>query len=148
MKTKTDVAPQRDVPTIGAICLSAFLLGLLFVIELFSVAPGRQSIGWVAAYTLIGIAPPLVLALVEHLTTPAGPRKSAKKWLLHFQIMLANYAAEIPLGFLGNYAATHMVKFFGLSLGVIDLRIGAGKNIPSIIAGFFVNALIGDFFFY
>jgi sterol desaturase/sphingolipid hydroxylase (fatty acid hydroxylase superfamily) len=40
------------------------------------------------------------------------------------------------------------VKLLGLNLGLIDLRIGTGKEIPSIIAAFLLSALIGDFFFY
>src|SRR5215475_1015607 len=77
----------------GTLCLSALFFGVLYFATLFKLAPAKQTLGWASAYTLISIAPPLVLSLLEHLTSPAGPRKSAKKWLIHFQIMLANYAS-------------------------------------------------------
>jgi hypothetical protein len=129
------------------VCLSGLFLGAFFVSTLLNLTPAKQTIGWASAYTLLGIAPPLVLSLLEHLTRPAGQRKSAKKWLLHFQIMLANYASGVPLGLLATYLATILAKFLGLNLGLIDLRIGNGPEIFAIIAAFFLSALIGDFFF-
>ena len=128
--------------------VAVFLLGLLFVATFLNLAPARQSIGWALSYTLLGIAPPLVLSLLEHLTRPAGPRKSAKKWVLHFQIILAHFATVIPVSLLATYLASLIVKFLGLNLGLIDLRIGSGKEIPVIIAAFLLNVLIFDFFFY
>jgi sterol desaturase/sphingolipid hydroxylase (fatty acid hydroxylase superfamily) len=138
----------RATSFIGAACLAAVLLAVFFIATLLGQDPARQTIGWASAYTVFGIAPPLVLSLLEHLTRPAGPRKSAQKWLLHFQIMLANYAAAVPLGLLAAYLATFLVKSLGLNLGLVDLRIGTGKEIISIAAGFLLSALLGDFFFY
>jgi sterol desaturase/sphingolipid hydroxylase (fatty acid hydroxylase superfamily) len=135
-------------PTLGAVCLSALLLVVLFVITLLNLAPARQTIGWASAYTLIGIAPPLALALLEHLTRPAGPRKSARKWLLHFQIMVFNFASAVPFALLATYLASLLVKSVGLNLGLIDIRIGDGKAIPSIVVALFASALTTDFFFY
>jgi sterol desaturase/sphingolipid hydroxylase (fatty acid hydroxylase superfamily) len=133
---------------IGAACLAAAFLAVFFIATLLGQDPARQTVGWALAYTVFGIAPPLILSLVEHLTRPAGPRKSARKWLLHFQIMLANYAAAVPLGLLAAYLAGLLVKSLGLNLGLVDLRIGTGKEITSIAAGFLLSALLGDFFFY
>ena len=138
----------RTTSFLGAACLAAAFLAVFFIATLLGQDPARQTIGWAAAYTVFGIAPPLVLSLLEHLTRPAGPRKSAQKWLLHFQIMLANYAAAVPLGLLAAYLATLLVKSLGLNLGLVDLRIGTGKEIASIAAGFLLSALLGDFFFY
>jgi sterol desaturase/sphingolipid hydroxylase (fatty acid hydroxylase superfamily) len=123
-------------------------LAVLFVTTLLNLAPARQTIGWASAYTLFGIAPPLVLALLEHLTRPAGPRKSARKWLLHFQIMLLNYAAAAPCALLAAYLASLLVKSVGLNLGLIDVHVGDGKAIPSIVGALFLSGLAGDFFFY
>jgi len=137
----------RATPTIGAVCLSALLLGVFSVATLLNLAPAKQTIGWTSAYILFGIAPPLVLALLERLTAPAGPRKSTEKWLLHFQIMLVNYAAAIPFGLLATYLASLLVRSLGLNVGLLDLRIGDGKACLSTIAALIVSALIGDFFF-
>ena len=100
------------------------------------------------SYTLLSIGPPLVLSALEHVSRPAGPRKSARRWLLHVQIMLANYAAGIPLGVFAVYLASALVKHFGLSLGIVDLRLASVKGPLSILAAFLLSALIGDFFFY
>lgn len=138
----------RATSFIGAACLAAVFLAVFFGATLLGQDPARKTIGWASAYTAFGIAPPLVLSLLEHLTRPAGPRKSVQRWLLHFQIMLANYAAAVPLGLFAAYLATSLVKSLGLNLGLIDLRIGTGKEIISVIAGFLLSALLGDFFFY
>jgi sterol desaturase/sphingolipid hydroxylase (fatty acid hydroxylase superfamily) len=135
-------------PFVGGLCLSALFLGALYFGTLLKLAPVKQTLGWAAAYTLIGIAPPLVLSLLEHLTSPAGPRKSGKKWLVHFQIMLANYASGIPFALLATYLASMLVKALGLNLGLLDLRIGDGQTVLSIIAAVILAGLVGDFFFY
>jgi sterol desaturase/sphingolipid hydroxylase (fatty acid hydroxylase superfamily) len=125
-----------------------FLLGLLFLASLLNLTPSRQTIGLALSYTCLRIAPPLVLSLMEHLTRPAGPRKSAGKWLLHCQIMFANYAAGIPFGILSAYLASALVKFLGLNLGIIDFRLGDEKGIALLVGAFLLSTLLGDFFFY
>jgi sterol desaturase/sphingolipid hydroxylase (fatty acid hydroxylase superfamily) len=89
-----------------------------------------------------------VLSLAEHLTRPAGPRKSARKWLLHFEIMAVNYASAVPFALLATYLASLLVRSLKLNLGLVDLSIGDGKSIPAIIAALVLSAFIGDFFFY
>ena len=71
-------------------------------------------------------------------TRPAGPRKSAKKWAIHFQIMLANYASGIPFALLATNLASLLVKSLGLNLGLVDFRVGDGTTVISIAA-----ALVG-----
>lgn len=140
---------KRDVPPTGVdLCTAIILAGALVLVIWLSQAPPRQTIGWALAYALLAIGPSLVLSLLEHLTRPAGPRKSAKKWWLHFQITLAYYAAAVPFGLLAAYLANLLVKSVGLDLGLVDLRISNGKEIPSIIAALLLNGIIGDFFFY
>ena len=145
---------RKEPPDAGAawtmknIGVAIFLLGLLILASLLKLASYRQTIGLALSYTLLSIAPPLTLSLIEHLTRPAGPRKSAEKWLLHIQIMLANYAAAVPFGILSAYLATALVKFLGLNLGLLDFRLGPGKG-PILLAGaFLLSTLLGDFFFY
>jgi sterol desaturase/sphingolipid hydroxylase (fatty acid hydroxylase superfamily) len=128
--------------------LAIFLLGLLFAATLVHLASRRQTIGVALSYTLLSIAPPLLLSAIEHLTKPAGPRKSGKVWLLHVQIMLANYAAEIPFGIFAVYLASLLVKSLGLSAGIVDLRLADARGPLSIIGAFLLSALVGDFFFY
>ena len=142
------VTKSSATPFVVGICLSALLLGALYVGTLLKLAPTKQTLGWAAAYTVMSIAPPLVLSLLEHLTSPAGPRKSARKWLVHFQIMLANYASGIPFALLATYLASMLVKSLGLDLGLLDLRVGDGKTVLSLIAAVIVAGLVGDFFFY
>lgn len=128
--------------------LAVVLTGVLVGANLLHLSSSRQTIGLALSYTLLSIAPPLVLSALEHLTKPAGPRKSAKRWLLHLHIMLANYAAEIPLGVFAVYLASVLVKYSGISLGIVNLRLTNVRGPLSILAAFLLSALIGDFFFY
>jgi sterol desaturase/sphingolipid hydroxylase (fatty acid hydroxylase superfamily) len=146
----------RDLPSgstsVGRIarnvCIAALLLALLFIATLYHLEEPRRAIGLALSYTLLTIAPPLLLSLLEHLTTPAGPRKSRERWLLHLHIMLANYASAIPFGLLAAYLADVIVTRFHLRLGLIDLKITSNGSIALLIATFLITLLIGDFFFY
>ena len=93
--------------------VTVFLLSLLFFAVLLTLPTSRQTIGLALSYTLFRIAPSLVLSLIEQLTKPAGPRKSAKRWLLHLQIILANHASGIPFGILGAHLASVLVNALG-----------------------------------
>lgn len=134
--------------TVWNMGVALLLLGVLFAASLFKLTPSRQTIGLALSYTSLSIAPPLVLSLIEHLTRPAGPRKSARKWLLHVQIMFANYAAGIPFGILSAYLAAALVKFLGLNLGIIDFQLGDEKQGVLLAGAFLLSAFLGDFFFY
>jgi sterol desaturase/sphingolipid hydroxylase (fatty acid hydroxylase superfamily) len=134
--------------TVWSACVAAFLFGVLFVATLLNLAGPRRTIGLALCYTLLTVAPPLVLSLIEHLAKAAGPRKSARRWLLHFQIMLANYASAIPLGILAGYLAPLVVKYFGMSLGIVDLRVADTKGVVSLAGAVMIATLIIDFFFY
>lgn len=138
---------------IKAFAKSALFGGLLFGATWFITAPSRQTIGVVAGYALLGgVGPPVLLALIEQMTRPAGPRKSARAWLMHLEITLVYAIVGIPFAFLAAYLATLIVKHLGLSLGLIDLRIsgdtGPGTFALSILGTFCLTALVGDFFFY
>jgi sterol desaturase/sphingolipid hydroxylase (fatty acid hydroxylase superfamily) len=145
--SRPDAGPSVAA-TAGTVCLSALFLAILYTATLLKLAPAKQTLGWALAYTLISIAPPLVLSLLEHVTRPAGPRKSARKWVVHFQIMLANYASGIPFALLATYLASLLVKSLELNLGLVDLSVGDGKTVISIAAALVVASLAGDFFFY
>ena len=144
------VAEKAYNPFVWDGCLAILLLGLLSGATFLRLEDPRRALGLALSYTLLGIAPPLVLSVLEHLTTPAGPRKSRKRWLLHLQIMFANYAAEIPFGIFATYLAAVMVKLLHLNLGLIDLRLAAdGRMMLCTAVGVFIGSLfIGDFFFY
>ena len=141
-------AGSSIVSITGTVCLSVLFLAILYLATLLKLAPAKQTLGWASAYTLISIAPPLVLSLLEHVTRPAGPRKSARKWVVHFQIMLANYASGIPFALLATYLASLLVKSLGLNLGLVDFSVGDGRTVISIAAALVVASLVGDFFFY
>jgi len=145
--SRLDTAPSGTAIA-GTVFLSAFFLAVLYIATLLNLAPAKQSLGWASAYTLISIAPPLVLSFLEHISRPAGPRKSAKTWMVHFQIMLANYASGIPFALLATYLASLLVKSIGLDLGLVDFRVGDGKSLASIAAALVLASFIGDFFFY
>jgi sterol desaturase/sphingolipid hydroxylase (fatty acid hydroxylase superfamily) len=139
---------QVKAPSGLNVGIAVFLLGLLYFATLCAMAPSRQTIGLALSYTALRIAPPLVLALLELMMRPAGARKSAERWLLHFQIMLAECAASIPFGLLATYLACVMVKFLGRGLGIIDLRVADGKTVATLIGAVLITAFISDFFFY
>jgi sterol desaturase/sphingolipid hydroxylase (fatty acid hydroxylase superfamily) len=139
--------------SIRAIWTSALFAALLFGATWLVTAPPRQTIAIVAGYALLGgVGPPLLLALIEQMTRPAGPRKSRRAWLMHLEITLAYAIAGIPFAFLAAYLATLAVKHLGLSLGLIDLRIsgdtGPTTFVLSILGTFCLTAVVGDFFFY
>jgi len=139
--------------SIRAIWTSAIFAALLFGATWLVTAPPRQTIPIVAGFALLGgVGPPLLLALIEQMTRPAGPRKSRRAWLMHLEITLAYAIAGIPFAFLAAYLATLAVKHLGLSLGLIDLRIsgdtGPTAFVLSILGTFCLTAVVGDFFFY
>jgi sterol desaturase/sphingolipid hydroxylase (fatty acid hydroxylase superfamily) len=144
---KNPLNPGSDL-TVWNMGVAVLLLGVLFVASLLKLTLSRQTIGLALSYTSLSIAPPLVLSLIEHLTRPAGPRKSAGKWLLHVQIMLANYAAGIPFAILSASLASSLVKFLGLNLGIIDFQLGDEKGVAILVGAFFLSTFLGDFFFY
>lgn len=135
-------------PTAWGIATTVILLGVLLVATLLNLAPARQTAGWALAYTLLRVAPPLLLSLIEHLARPAGPRKSGARWLLHFQILLANYACAIPFDVAAAFLAATLVKVLGFNLGFIDLRVADGRGVLAVMGAFLISTLIGDFFFY
>ena len=139
--------------SIRAIWTSAIFAALLFGATWLVTAPPRQTIPIVAGFALLGgVGPPLLLALIEQMTRPAGPRKSRRAWLMHLEITLAYAIAGIPFAFLAAYLATLAVKHLGLSLGLIDLRISGATGptafVLSILGTFCLTAVVGDFFFY
>lgn len=128
--------------------LAAPLLGLLFCATLFNIEPAKRTLGLGLAYTAFRFTPWLILALLERVTQPAGPRKSAKKWVLHLQIMFTNLATGVPFGILAAYLSSLLVKELGLSLGIVDLRFADNRSPLSVIAAVLMGLLIVDFFFY
>jgi sterol desaturase/sphingolipid hydroxylase (fatty acid hydroxylase superfamily) len=132
------------------VCLAVLLCGLLIGAAFYKLPEPKRAIGLALSYTVLGISPQLLLCLLEHLTKPAGPRRSPKRWLLHLQIVLARRASGIPFGILAAFIADAIVKYFHLHLGLIDLRITT-KGVNVLLIGVFVfviGGLVGDFFFY
>lgn len=147
-------SPLRPEPepaerlTAGDIALAGGLLAVLVIATFLKLAKADQTIGFAVALAALSIAPPLVLSAIEHVTRPAGPRKPARTWWLHIQIMLANYAAGVPLGILAAKLAEVIVHGLGIQLGIFDLRFVTSGSLIALIAAFCFSLFLGDFFFY
>jgi len=128
--------------------LAAIFLGLLVAATMLHLAEPRRTVGMALAYIFVDISPILLISLIEHCTPPAGPRKSSKRWLLHLQLLFANYASFAPFSILGAAAASFLVAHFGLNLGLIDLRIATKGQTGFLVIALFAGVLVADFFFY
>lgn len=63
----------------------------------------------------MALAPPLLLSLIEHLLPSTGPRKSARKWFLHLQIMISFYIVTGIATVLDISGTSALFRHFGLS---------------------------------
>jgi len=90
--------------------------------------------------------PVLLLALLERITSPAGPPKSVHSWLLNFRINILFYVAAMLTGMLTTTLAAALGHYF--HLGLIDLNSAAGKSVIVLMGAVLLSMLIGDFFYY
>ncbi|MBT5187156.1 MAG: sterol desaturase family protein [Kordiimonadaceae bacterium] len=138
----------RDSVNVLDIFVAALLLASLIAAMFLRLTDPGQTIGLALALAAAAIAPPLVLTLIEQFAPTAGARKSPKVWWLHIQIMLANYAAAVPLAILAAYITKLMVAGLGLELGLFDLTFITDASLLSLIGASIVGLLCTDFFFY
>lgn len=96
---------------------------------------------------LIFLAYPLALAFIEFFFPAAGPRKSAWKWLMNFNIIASNLIISIPLVSILLYYETKIFSLMGFETGLIKIRY-ADVGIIGLIATFLIYSFIFDFFFY
>jgi len=132
--------------------LTAGLIGLLVLgaLKLWPTIPGtpQRPLGVILLSTLLPFGSLVSLSLAERLFSPAGPRKSLTTWFLHLQIALCWYFAAgftFASASIGSAAAA---RYFGFSLGLIDLRFATSKSIVTLLAAVWVSAVAADFFFY
>jgi len=106
-----------------------------------------QPLRWTFwAGVLIGVVAYPIVAGIEHLMPPAGPRKSLRNWLMHYQLnmlLIVSFAAAGALSALAITALSHRYH-----LGLIDLRIASGRGASSVIGAFVLSTFIYDFFYY
>jgi len=88
----------------------------------------------------------LLLALLERITSPAGPRKSIHGWLLNFRINIFYYLVSALTGVFATTLGAALGRYF--NLGLIDLRFAAGKGMTGLAGAVLLSMLIGDLFYY
>ena len=113
-------------------------------------APGQpqQSVGLLLLFTLLPIGILALLSLIERLVPPAGPRKSFRSWLLHYQINVFLALMFIPAGVLSAFLAAALSRHLGFRLGLFDLEFAKGRGLLGLFGAAWVSAVVGDFFFY
>ena len=131
---------------------TVFLLGSL-VYEALHLAPSVSGddpppLAAVLVASLSPFAVLVLLSLIERCLTPAGPRKSLEQWFLHLQINVF-WSVSAGVFFLAAALATAaLARRFGFDPGLIDLRFARDRGIPVLMAGVWMSAIVGDFFFY
>lgn len=124
------------------------IYGALSLVPAISGKPEEQPIGSLLYATLLPIGTLALLSLIERLFPPAGPRKSLRSWLLHFEItafysFMAGFA-----GVLAAMASSALAHRLGFHLGLIDLRFASGKGLLGLLGAAWLSVIVGDFFFY
>jgi sterol desaturase/sphingolipid hydroxylase (fatty acid hydroxylase superfamily) len=127
----------------------AFAIGLLAVL----CAVSYLFVGEHRTAAVIGALIPLsgyiLLACLERLLPPAGPRKSTSRWWMHLHINLVNMAIGIPIGaFFGSYLASAIAKHVGLNLGLIDITFDKSSGVIGIFAAGMLGVVAVDLFYY
>jgi len=99
--------------------------------------------------SLFSLSGYILLAGVERLLPPAGPRKSTRRWWMHLHITLAISAVAIPVSlFFGSFLAGVVAKRLSLNLGLIDLTFDKSYGVLGLIAAVILGAVVWDFFYY
>jgi sterol desaturase/sphingolipid hydroxylase (fatty acid hydroxylase superfamily) len=120
------------------------LLAVLTAIDWFF----HGALGWTfLTALLLGLVPRPLFSLLEQFVRPAGPRKSARQWLLNFQIgIFVSFSSVIAGALVATTMTATLSRHFGL--GLIDLRFATGKGIAASIGALILSFIVGDFFFY
>ena len=154
-QSPSDDAPPEpvDARPLGAAWLPRQLLltgALLAILALGGLALGAPgSAAWILLVTAgTPILSLLLQSVVERLLRPAGPRKSLRSWLMHFQInVFFNFvlATSTVAAFLG---CSWLARRFGFELGLFDIRLATGGDLALLMASIWLASIVGDFFFY
>jgi sterol desaturase/sphingolipid hydroxylase (fatty acid hydroxylase superfamily) len=128
-----------------AIALTLVLLGILIsVASSGDLARPLSHPGVIVFLLAFGIY--IVLALVERVLPPAGPRKSFNDWLTNFQINIFTGTFFALGGVILGLALKALNRRF--NLGFIDLRFAHGHDALTLLEVFLLSSFIGDFFYY
>jgi len=151
-------SPTNDRMAINSrhLYLNVGLTGILIGVVIFGslyltpATPGqpRQSIGIILIVASLPNAVLLLLSLIERLLPPAGPRKSLRSWVLHFQMSLFVNFMFVPAGIVTVIISSALSRYFGFNLGLVDLRFAEGRGLLALLGAVWVSAAVGDFFFY
>jgi sterol desaturase/sphingolipid hydroxylase (fatty acid hydroxylase superfamily) len=126
----------------------AFFLVALLALGGLVLGAGRNPLWIVLISALFPMISVVLQSVVERLLPPAGPRKSLRSWLPHFQVnTFFNFmlAALSVAAFLGCSA---LARSFGFELGLFDIRFTFGKGLLVLVASLWLSSIFGDFFFY
>lgn len=144
---------ELSVPTVAThVIASGALLGLLAFggLRLQPMLLGMPSVpvGATLLATMLPIVTVVLLSLLERILPPAGPRKSLRTWLLHFEItvfftFMVGFSVALAALVVGGVA-----RLCGIELGLIDLRFASGGGVLALLAAAWVSAVVSDFFFY
>lgn len=92
------------------------------------------------------IGPLLVLSILEHITRPAGPRKSLSSSLLNVRISVFYFIAETFAAVLAVTSTAALARHF--HLGFIDLRFASGRGAIGLAGAVLLSMMLGDFLYY
>src|SRR5215469_7406323 len=107
-----------------------------------------QSAGFIALSMLLPLGVLMSLSLIERLVPPAGPRKSFRSWLLHFQINIFMGLPAMLAGILTAFLAAALSRHMGFRVGLFDLEFAKGRGLLALFGAVLVSAIVQDFFFY
>ena len=127
---------------IGALVCAALYLGPAIFTK------SQKPIGSILIATLLPFGTLVLLSVIERLFSPAGPRKSLKRWFFHLQMNIFwSFVAVFTFGF-ATMATSAAARYLGFNLGLIDLRFAEGKGILALLGAVLVSLIVGDFVFY
>ena len=126
----------------------ALVLLAVTVLGGVELSAGTEALWIVIVTANFPIASAVLQSGIERLLPPAGPRKSARQWLLHLQVNTFFDFLRLPMAIATFLGVAALARRFGFELGLIDLRFAAASDLPLLIASLWLASVLGDFFFY
>lgn len=126
----------------------ALVLLAVTVLGGVALSAGTEALWIVIVTANFPIASAVLQSGIERLLPPAGPRKSARQWLLHLQVNTFFDFLRLPMAIATFLGVAALARRFGFELGLIDLRFAAASDLPLLIASLWLASVLGDFFFY
>lgn len=92
------------------------------------------------------ILPRIAFSGLERVLPPAGPRKSAREWMLHVRLNVFHQVAIVAGAALLGYLLGELGKV--VNIRFIDLRLGTGNGPIAVVLAMLLSMLVSDFIFY